>query len=66
MCEKHKKTRPGATLDNQAAHEQDHRLWSRRDFLSASGLVGAGTAAAVVDLADAEPTASLSLAEDRR
>ncbi|MCB0885543.1 MAG: hypothetical protein KDB41_01825 [Propionibacteriaceae bacterium] len=28
--------------------------------------VGAGTAAAVVDLADAEPTASLSLAEDRR
>ena len=42
MCEKHKKTRPGTTLDNQAAHEQDHRLWSRRDFLSASGLVGAG------------------------
>ncbi len=42
MCEKHKQSRPGATLDNQAAHEKDHRLWSRRDFLSASGLVGAG------------------------
>lgn len=42
MCEKHKHSRPGATLDNRQAHEQDHRLWSRRDFLSASGLIGAG------------------------
>lgn len=42
MCEKHKQPRPGATLDDQAAHERDHHLWSRRDFLSASGLIGAG------------------------
>jgi uncharacterized protein (DUF1501 family) len=43
MCQEHKNLRPGATLDDQAAHEKDHRLWSRRDFLSASGIVGAGS-----------------------
>lgn len=43
MCEHHKKQRPGATLHNRAAHEKDHKLWSRRDFLSATGLFGAGS-----------------------
>ncbi|MFN4255977.1 MAG: DUF1501 domain-containing protein [Saprospiraceae bacterium] len=43
MCDSHKKIRPGATLANGAAHAQEHQLWSRRDFLSASGLVGAGS-----------------------
>lgn len=41
MCKEH--TRPGATLADRDAHEQEHRLWSRRDFLSASGLLGAGS-----------------------
>lgn len=35
--------RPGTTLSNQDAHEKDHQLWSRRDFLSATGLMGAGS-----------------------
>jgi uncharacterized protein (DUF1501 family) len=43
MCEKHKNIRTGATLDNRAEHEKDHRLWSRRDFLSATGLFGMGS-----------------------
>jgi len=42
MCEKHK-YRPGATLNDRAAHEKDHNLWSRRDFLSATGLFGMGS-----------------------
>ncbi len=42
MCQSHNKSRPGATLNDSAAHADDHRLWSRRDFLSASGLMGAG------------------------
>ena len=41
MCKEH--TRPGATLADRDAHEKDHQLWSRRDFLSASGLLGAGS-----------------------
>ncbi len=43
MCEKHKTPRPGATLEDRSAHERDHMLWSRRDFLSASGILGAGS-----------------------
>jgi uncharacterized protein (DUF1501 family) len=43
MCDKHNNPRPGATLQDPEAHSQDHNLWSRRDFLSASGLLGAGT-----------------------
>ncbi len=43
MCLDHKKIRPGATLSNRQAHEQEHKNWSRRDFLTASGLVGAGS-----------------------
>jgi uncharacterized protein (DUF1501 family) len=39
----HSKKRPGTTLAEGAAHEADHRLWSRRDFLSATGLTGAGS-----------------------
>lgn len=37
------KCRHGASLDHGDAHEKDHQLWSRRDFLSASGLLGAGS-----------------------
>jgi uncharacterized protein (DUF1501 family) len=36
------KNRPGATPSNPAAHEADHRQWSRRDFLTATGFLGAG------------------------
>ena len=43
MCQSHHKSRPGATLADQNAHADDHRLWSRRDFLSATGLAGAGS-----------------------
>lgn len=43
MCEKHSQPRPGTTLDDRSAHERDHQLWSRRDFLSASGILGAGS-----------------------
>ncbi len=43
MCLDHIKQRPGATLDNQDDHSRDHQLWSRRDFLSATGLMGAGS-----------------------
>jgi uncharacterized protein (DUF1501 family) len=34
--------RPGAALRNSGAHDQEHRLWSRRDFLSATGFLSAG------------------------
>ncbi len=37
------KPRIGAALEHGEAHSQEHRLWSRRDFLSASGLLGAGS-----------------------
>ncbi|MEI6411140.1 MAG: DUF1501 domain-containing protein [Bacteroidota bacterium] len=37
------KQRPGATLNDQNAHAKDHNLWSRRDFLSMTGLMGAGS-----------------------
>ncbi|MFN0015033.1 MAG: DUF1501 domain-containing protein [Saprospiraceae bacterium] len=37
------KPRHGSALEHGPAHEQEHRLWSRRDFLSASGLLGAGS-----------------------
>lgn len=43
MCENQKPVRPGATLADHQAHEKDHKLWSRRDFLSATGLFGAGS-----------------------
>jgi uncharacterized protein (DUF1501 family) len=43
MCKEHKQPRYGAALEHGEAHQQEHRLWSRRDFLSASGLLGAGS-----------------------
>ncbi|MCB9307391.1 MAG: DUF1501 domain-containing protein [Lewinellaceae bacterium] len=43
MCEKHQHTRVGATLEHDEEHRREHRLWSRRDFLSTTGLVGAGS-----------------------
>lgn len=43
MCLNHDKKRPGATLEHGEAHKREHRLWSRRDFLSATGLMGAGS-----------------------
>ncbi|MBX2889942.1 MAG: DUF1501 domain-containing protein [Saprospiraceae bacterium] len=42
MCEQHKK-RLGAALEHGEAHTNDHRKWSRRDFLTATGLFGAGS-----------------------
>jgi uncharacterized protein (DUF1501 family) len=43
MCEKHKNIRHGAALEHGEAHTREHQLWSRRDFLSASGILGAGS-----------------------
>ena len=43
MCEKNKQPRFGSALEHGDAHQQEHQLWSRRDFLSASGLFGAGS-----------------------
>ncbi|MEY3239150.1 MAG: hypothetical protein RIR11_588 [Bacteroidota bacterium] len=43
MFEKNNTTRLGTTLEDHLAHERDHHLWSRRDFLSASGILGAGS-----------------------
>ncbi len=43
MSKEHKQPRYGATLEHGDAHRQAHQLWSRRDFLSASGLLGAGS-----------------------
>jgi uncharacterized protein (DUF1501 family) len=42
MSKKYKQ-RFGAALEHGDAHDREHRLWSRRDFLSASGLLGAGS-----------------------
>ncbi len=42
MCEKHTPPRTGVTLENSEDHSNDHKLWSRRDFLTASGLMSAG------------------------
>jgi len=42
MC-KHKKDnqmRPGATLNNEKAHHEDHLYWSRRTFMRNLGIVG--------------------------
>lgn len=35
-------SRRGISLEDGAAHESDHRQWSRRDFLSGLGALGAG------------------------
>ena len=42
MCEKHKQPRNGSILAHGDAHQAAHQMWSRRDFLSATGLLGAG------------------------
>ncbi len=42
MCKDTSKHRPGRTTDDSKEHQQDHQLWSRRDFLSATGIMGAG------------------------
>lgn len=42
MCKKHK-LRRGAALEHGDAHTLDHQLWTRRDFLSTTGLLGAGS-----------------------
>ena len=43
MCQKHQPSRFGSALEHGDAHQQEHQLWTRRDFLSASGLFGAGS-----------------------
>lgn len=42
MCEQHKK-RLGSALEHGEAHALEHQMWSRRDFLTATGLLGAGS-----------------------
>ncbi|MBK8194050.1 MAG: DUF1501 domain-containing protein [Lewinellaceae bacterium] len=43
MSEKYTNQRHGASPKHGEAHNREHRLWSRRDFLSATGLMGAGS-----------------------
>ena len=43
MSKARKTPRHGAALEHGEAHALDHQLWSRRDFLSASGIIGAGS-----------------------
>lgn len=43
MRNKHKHPRFGAALEHGEAHQREHQLWSRRDFLSATGILGAGS-----------------------
>ena len=43
MSKAHKNPRHGAALEHGEAHSREHQLWSRRDFLSASGILGAGS-----------------------
>ncbi|MFN0216559.1 MAG: DUF1501 domain-containing protein [Saprospiraceae bacterium] len=43
MSKAHKHCRHGASLEHGEAHNREHKLWSRRDFLSASGILGAGS-----------------------
>jgi len=38
-----KQPRHGAALEHGEAHSLEHQRWSRRDFLSASGILGAGS-----------------------
>jgi len=45
MCDNHKQNRVGKTNENDDAHDQDHKLWKRRDFLQSAGLFTAGLAA---------------------
>ena len=37
-----KKLRIGSSLEHGQAHAEDHKIWSRRDFLSGLGALGAG------------------------
>lgn len=43
MSKEPKQPRHGACQEHGEAHQRDHQLWSRRDFLSASGILGAGS-----------------------
>ena len=49
MCDHHtspvsiSQTRLGSRLEHGQAHTEDHRLWSRRTFLSTMGLTGVGS-----------------------
>ena len=43
MRKENKKPRHGAALEHGEAHNREHQLWSRRDFISASGILGAGS-----------------------
>jgi hypothetical protein len=36
-------TRHGSALEHGAAHERDHRQWSRRSFLQSLGIAGSGS-----------------------
>lgn len=50
MSEKNKKNnhiRHGASLEHGEAHDRDHAMWSRRQFLNATGLFAIGSAFAL-------------------
>lgn len=43
MSKERKHPRYGALAQHGDAHAREHQLWSRRDFLSATGILGAGS-----------------------
>ncbi|MBK6364439.1 MAG: DUF1501 domain-containing protein [Saprospiraceae bacterium] len=47
MCNEKHTDRPGKKLDHEEAHEQEHKKFSRRDFLQSAGLMATGMAAMV-------------------
>jgi uncharacterized protein (DUF1501 family) len=47
MCKDKHHNRPGKNIEHEEAHEQEHKLFSRRDFLQSAGLVATGLAASI-------------------
>ncbi|MBK7525958.1 MAG: hypothetical protein IPI53_18025 [Saprospiraceae bacterium] len=47
MCNEKHTDRPGKKLDHEEAPEQEHKKFSRRDFLQSAGLMATGMAAMV-------------------
>ena len=47
MCNHSHPERPGKKTDHEEAHEREHRLFGRRDFLQSAGLLATGLAATI-------------------
>lgn len=71
MCNHSHPDRPGKKLIHEEAHEQEHRIFSRRDFLQSAGLIATGLAATIhgipmYALGSAWQMAPLAMAETDR